>query len=130
MTRLIKLAHSGAVDAQFQLGRMYETGEGMTQDLKESRQWYEKAAQQGSDAAQYNLGRMLFYGLGTVQDRKRAFGWIYQSAKQGNSGEHQSPCQPPSIGIEFSPGPILPRHASMAHLVKEETSENSEKSCH
>ncbi len=46
---------------------MYDTGEGVTQDYRESVKWYRRAAEQGYDVAQYNLG--LMYGRGGGEDK-------------------------------------------------------------
>ncbi len=48
----------GDVFVQFNLGLMYHTGQGVTQDLKQAAEWYQKAADQGDAAAQSNLQGM------------------------------------------------------------------------
>ena len=50
------LAEQGDVEAQFNLGVRYGTGEGVPQDDVEAVRWYRLAAEQGSARAQYNLG--------------------------------------------------------------------------
>ena len=45
----------GDVGAQFSLAQMYESGEGVIQDNKESAKWYHLAADQGHARAQYKL---------------------------------------------------------------------------
>ena len=40
-------ANAGDADAQFSLGYMYETGEGVPQDAVEAVAWYRRAAEQG-----------------------------------------------------------------------------------
>ena len=52
------LALKGDTGAQFNLGDMYDNGEGVRQDYKKAFEWYEKAATQGVVDAQYNLGFM------------------------------------------------------------------------
>ena len=55
--RLIKpLAEQGIPEAQFNLGLMYDKGQGVPQDYAEAVKWYRKAAEQGNAKAQYNLG--------------------------------------------------------------------------
>lgn len=49
-------AERGDVDAQFNLGWRYETGDGVGQDWVQAVYWYRKAADQGHDYAQNNLG--------------------------------------------------------------------------
>ncbi len=70
------LAAKGDVDAQYNLGMMYDYGEGVTQDYKEAVKWYLLAAEQGSASAQYNLGVMYDNGEGVIQDYVRAHMWF------------------------------------------------------
>lgn len=48
---LIKKAEQGDIEAQDELGYMYEHGEGVEQDYAKAIQWYEKAAAQGCQEA-------------------------------------------------------------------------------
>ena len=52
------LAEQGDADAQYNLGVMYDNGEGVTQDDAEAVKWYRRAAEQGNAFAQHNLGVM------------------------------------------------------------------------
>ena len=52
------LAERGDSEAQFNLGVIYDNGEGVPQDYAEAVKWYRKAAEQGDAAAQSNLGFM------------------------------------------------------------------------
>ena len=42
--------------AQYNLGVMYENGQGVPQDYKTAVKWYRLAAEQGDAGAQFNLG--------------------------------------------------------------------------
>ena len=42
--------------AQFNLGLMYDKGEGVKRDYKKAVKWYKLAARQGISSAQFNLG--------------------------------------------------------------------------
>ena len=57
-------AEQGAVDAQNNLGLMYDLGQGVPQDDKEAVKWYRKSAEQGLAIAQHNLGWMYDNGRG------------------------------------------------------------------
>jgi len=57
-----KAAEQGHADAQYNLGVMYENGQGVRQDHAESVRWYRKAAEQGHAEPQYNLGVMYENG--------------------------------------------------------------------
>ena len=72
------LAEAGVADAQYNLGVMYATGRGVTQDYAEAVRWYRLAAGQGDADAQYNLGVMYANGRGVSQDAAEAVRW-YQA---------------------------------------------------
>ena len=75
--RLIKpLAEQGLPEAQFNLGLMYDKGQGVPQDYAEAVKWYRKAAEQGSAEAQYNLGKMYYTGQGVPKDYVLAHMWF------------------------------------------------------
>ena len=66
------LAEQGDAVAQSNLGVMYSTGQGVTQDYKEALKWYRLAAEQGNAIAQTSLGWMYDQGQGVTQDYKEA----------------------------------------------------------
>ena len=51
-------AEQGYADAQFSLGLMYDSGQGVAQNYVEAAKWYRRAAEQGEAAARNNLGIM------------------------------------------------------------------------
>lgn len=69
--------------AQFNLGLMYDNGQGVPQDYQQAVQWYTKAAEQGYARAQYNLAAMYFSGKGIPQDYVLAHMWANLAAAQG-----------------------------------------------
>ena len=78
------LAERGNSRAQFNLGVMYDEGEGVPQDDKEAVRWYRLAAEQGYAMAQFNLGVMYDDGDGVPQDDKEAVRWYMLAAEQGD----------------------------------------------
>ncbi|MBT8133390.1 MAG: sel1 repeat family protein [Gammaproteobacteria bacterium] len=48
-----KLAMNGNVHAQYKLASMYETGDGVTADIKQAKHWYSRAAEAGSKPAMH-----------------------------------------------------------------------------
>jgi TPR repeat protein len=50
-----KAADQGLVAAQFNLGIMYENGQGVEKDDERAVEWYQRAADQGHVKAQFNL---------------------------------------------------------------------------
>eukprot|EP00729_Bicosta_minor_P008029 gene8029-biopygen19942 len=69
--------------AQYTLGHMYRTGEGVEQDHVEAATWYRKAAEAGYAMAQNNLGNMYYNGKGVAQDHVEAAKWIRKAADAG-----------------------------------------------
>jgi TPR repeat protein len=74
------LAEQGNIHAQFNLGLMYEKGQGVPPDDREAARLYRMAALQGNADAQYFLGLMYESGRGTGQDPVRAYMWFHMSA--------------------------------------------------
>ena len=60
LEKWIPLADQGHAPAQFNLGVMYASGQGVPQDYAAAINWYRKAADQGHAKAQSNLGIMYF----------------------------------------------------------------------
>jgi len=79
------LAEQGDADAQYNLGLMYDEGQGVPQDYKAAVKWYELAAKQGQAAAQNNLGLMYVKGQGVIQDNVYAHMWWNIAASSGDS---------------------------------------------
>ena len=65
-------AEQGHAEAQFNLGVMYDIGQGVKQDYFKAVEWYQKAAEQGNALAQYNLGVMYAKGQGVRQNYTKA----------------------------------------------------------
>ena len=97
------LAEAGDGDAQFYLGHIYATGEGVPQDDKQAFEWYLKAAQQGNASAQYNLGFMYATGHGVPKDEKQAAEWHSKAAEQGHAGAQYN------LGIMYGKGSGMPQ---------------------
>ena len=77
-----KAAEQGYANAQYNLGVMYDNGEGVPQDYQEAMSWYRKAAEQGNASAQYNLGVSYANGQGVPQDYVQAHKWINLAASR------------------------------------------------
>ena len=80
-----ELAEAGDADAQYSMGWMYDTGDGVPKDYAEAVKWYRKAAEQGHAVAQFNLGVMYADGEGVPKDMAEATKWIRKAAEQGNA---------------------------------------------
>ena len=61
--------------AQYYLGRCYENGTGVTRDLVQAAQWYQKAARQGQRDAQFALAACYENGWGIKRSSFLAAHW-------------------------------------------------------
>ncbi|MFV1973112.1 MAG: tetratricopeptide repeat protein [Thiohalobacterales bacterium] len=81
----LPLAELGDVEAQYNLGVMYDEGAGVDRDLASAADWYRRAAEQGFVDAQTNLGMMYYQGQGVPRNYQEAARWFRQAADQGDS---------------------------------------------
>ena len=81
---LHKRAKASDAEAQVQLGKMYEEGDGILMDSKEAVRWFGQAAQAGNREGQYQYALALMDGRGVVQDYQAAFKWLEAAAKGGH----------------------------------------------
>jgi TPR repeat protein len=78
------LAEEGDVPSQYRLARMYSTGEGAPQSLKEAAKWYREAAEHGHEMAAYKLAFLYLRGHGVPgKDYVQAHKWFAVSAELG-----------------------------------------------
>ena len=80
---LRKLAEQGHVIAQYNLGILYDKGQGVLQDSAEALKWYRLAAEQGHADAQQDLGFSYEYGEGLPQNNIMAHMWYNLASENG-----------------------------------------------
>jgi uncharacterized protein len=78
------LANKGDVEAQFSLGNLYATGQGVPKDYTNAVLWYRFAAEQGHVQAQLYLGYYYSKGRGVAMSGKEALKWYTSAAEQGH----------------------------------------------
>src|SRR6516225_1417378 len=78
-----RATNEGNAEAMFNLGLLYDNGQGVTQDYVRAREWYEKAADEGNAEAMFNLGLLYANGQGVTQDYVRAREWYEKAAEKG-----------------------------------------------
>ena len=83
---LKKKACSGDIEAQFELGECYKSGNGVGMDEEKAAKWYHEAARQGHIEAQYMFG--LSCSLNDNEDA--AIEWLRKAAEQGHVGHSSS----------------------------------------
>jgi hypothetical protein len=69
-------ADNGHAEAQFNLARLYSSGEGVKRDEEQAARWVSASATQGFAPAQANFGERYVTGRGVTQDDKRAYLWL------------------------------------------------------
>ena len=71
----LPLAEQGRAAAQFNLGALFEKGQGVARDDVSAAQWYLKAAEQGDTEAQYKVAAFYETGTGVPVSVPRARFW-------------------------------------------------------
>lgn|GEM_PF-2059285 len=79
----VRRAEQGDASAQCNLGVLYGSGKGVSQDYTEAAQWFQQAAEQGHAAGQFNLGALYRDGRGVTRDLAEAARWFGKAAEQG-----------------------------------------------
>ena len=108
-------AETGNSVAQFNLGSMYWSGEGVLIDHKQAVNWYRKAAEQGHANAQYNLGGMYEVGHGIQENLVTAYAWAKIAQANGNKG---APKFKSLLEKEMTPDQITKGEALSKEMIK------------
>jgi uncharacterized protein len=83
----LPLAEQGDARARYNLGLLYDNGQGVAQDYAQAVRWYRLAAEQGNTWAQKNLGVMYDKGRGVAVDYVQAHMWYNLAAINSSPGE-------------------------------------------
>ena len=75
-------AEQGNVEAQYDVGRMYERGKGVVKNSKKAFEWYTRAANKNDEKAAYKVGRAYLEGKGVRKNYKKALSWFTKSANK------------------------------------------------
>jgi TPR repeat protein len=65
------------------LGWAYQSGRGVSQDLKLAAEWYSRAVHGGHAESEYNLALLYLDGAGVQCDRKKAAALLESASKKG-----------------------------------------------
>ena len=104
------LAEQGNAFAQYNLGLMYNNGEGVPQDYAEAVRWYLLSTEQGNSGAQNNIGGMYYRGEGLPQNNAEALRWFRQSAEKGLVEAQYN------LGVMYGNGRGVPQDYILAHM--------------
>jgi len=70
-----------AVEQMFQVGKCYETGDGIGKDEVEAVKWYCIAAEHGCVDAMFELSKCYTFGIGLRRNRASAAKWLQKAAE-------------------------------------------------
>jgi TPR repeat protein len=101
-------AEAGHPTATYEMGYLYENGEGVTKNLGQAAQWYVKGAAMGDPASEAALGLFYEEGIQVPDDWVTAAQWYQKSAAQNNvSGQA-------NLGRAYQYGVGVPLNLDMA----------------
>ncbi|MFN4023964.1 MAG: peptidoglycan-binding protein [Hyphomonas sp.] len=106
---LRRAALKGIAPAQYDLGKIYELGQGVDQDLIQARSLIARAAEQGHVGAMYDLALFMAEGEGGPADEAGAAEWFRRAADHGftDAQYNLGVMYAEGIGVEQDPGDAL-----------------------
>jgi uncharacterized protein len=93
------MADRGLAIAQFNVGLMYDNGQGVSKDEVQAMKWYRLAADQGRSDAQYQLGH-LYYRQDNYAEAAK---WFHLAADQGRADAQSN------LGSMYAEGEGVPQ---------------------
>ncbi len=97
---LRKAADQGHPGAMLQLGKLYRSGIGLTQNYALAAQWIQAAAGAGHDESMVELGRLYRSGIGVERDPIQAYIWFNRAAAARNM---EGVAERDSIALKLTP---------------------------
>ena len=102
------LTDQGNAAAQYNIGVLYELGQGVLQDYAQALVWFRKAAVQENAFAQAALGEMYADGWGVPKDYAQAAAWYRKAADQGHLAAQNN------LGVIYRDGEGVPQDYAQA----------------
>ena len=94
------LAQQGDAKAQFNLGVLYQSGQGVAQDYQQAAAWWQKAAAQGHATACFHLGRLYLTGKGVAKDYQQAKMWFEKALAQPDTADNADAKSNARLGLQ------------------------------
>ena len=111
VTLIRKSANQNQPAAQYRLAKLYESGEGVTQDAEMARQLTERAARNGNRIAMHDLALYYAEGRGGVEaDLPTAANWFEKAAERGVVDSQFN------LAVLFESGQGLPKNITNAFV--------------
>ncbi len=99
----LPLAEKDSAEAQFNIGLMFDRGEGREQDFERALEWYVRSAENGFARGQFRLGEMHEVGRGVERNLIQARKWF---AIAGESRYPNARKRKKKVAKEMTPGEI------------------------
>lgn len=77
-------AAQGNSEAQYQIGELYDFGQGVDKNPAEAMKWYRQAAENGYAEAQFEIGVRCAQGRDVKKDYAEALTWLQKAADQAH----------------------------------------------
>jgi TPR repeat protein len=102
---LMARANAGDAAAQVLVGECYASGKGVTRDLKQAAEWYQRAAEKGDTDGEVHLAALYRDGgKGLPRDMAYAAEWYRKAAGQGDVTAQAT------LGVLYSIGQGVPHN--------------------
>ncbi|MCX7366957.1 MAG: tetratricopeptide repeat protein [Alphaproteobacteria bacterium] len=109
--RLLRpLAEQGEAPAQWGLGAMYSSGQGVLFNPEAAVSWFRKAADQGHANSEFGLGVIYENGFGVQQSNTEAMSWYRKAVDHGHAAAAYN------LGVMYDDGIGIARDQVQAHL--------------
>lgn len=89
--RLMELAESGDILAQYLIGKYFDHGDGVPQNSSAAIYWYTRAAEQGHESANLTLGYFYCRGIGVERDAETAERFLTASNRKATCNTRSEP---------------------------------------
>jgi TPR repeat protein len=114
MKEVRKAADQGDAIAEYYMGKVYETAEGVGQDYVQAETWFARSAAQGFAPGERALGQLYYMGRGVAANYVVAAEWFTKAAEQDDVDAEAS------LGYMYANGQGVPvnREAAIAWFKK------------
>jgi hypothetical protein len=94
-TAFLAKAEAGGAEAEYTLGNLHYSGDGVRRDYPQVEFWFHKVAEQRNHDSQFMLGGLYHFGSGFPQDSVQAFAWVKNTAMRNAITTHSLLCGRP-----------------------------------
>ncbi len=101
-------ASQGNSDSQYQLGLLYQTGNGVEENIYQAIHWLTRAANANNVQAQYALAMLYRENASKPDDEKKAVNWYRRAAQAGHADAQYS------LGLLYANGDMVQQNVELA----------------